>query len=141
MINKWDDRFLKLAELVATWSKDPSTQVGAVIVDNQNRIVSTGFNGFPRGILDDSEVTRDVKLMRTIHAETNALIFAQRDVSGMTIYVTHHPCANCAAKIIQSGITRVVVSKLDNSFGDRWSEQINQSVKMFNEAFVQVSHK
>jgi dCMP deaminase len=141
MITKWDERFLKLAELVATWSKDPSTQVGAVIVDNQNRIVSTGFNGFPRGIFDDSEVTRDVKLMRTIHAETNALLFAQRDVSGMTIYVTHHPCANCAAKIIQSGITRVVVTKLDDNFDARWDGQITEALKMFNEAFVQVSHK
>jgi dCMP deaminase len=141
MITKWDERFLKLAELVATWSKDPSTQVGAVIGDNQNRIVSTGFNGFPRGILDDSEVTRDVKLMRTIHAETNALLFAQRDVSGMTIYVTHHPCANCAAKIIQSGITRVVVNKINNSFADRWDDQITEALKMFKEASILTAYK
>ena len=141
MTDKWDERFLELATLVATWSKDPSTQVGAVIVDDQNRIVCTGFNGFPRGIVDDATVTRDVKLMRTIHAESNALLFAQRDVFGMTIYVTHHPCAHCAAQIIQSGITRVVISETNQDFNNRWSDQITESLKMFNEVSIRISYK
>lgn len=79
-MSKWDHRFLELAELVGSWSKDPSTQVGAVIVDIDNRIVSTGFNGFPRGCLDHADTLgdRDRKLLRTIHAEDNALLFARR---------------------------------------------------------------
>jgi len=77
-MSKWDSRFMDLARLVASWSKDPSTQVGAVIVDQDKRIVSTGFNGFPRCV-NDSPVDREVKLLRTIHAEENALLFARRD--------------------------------------------------------------
>lgn len=94
-MSKWDRRMLGLVNLVATWSKDPSTGVGAVIVDSKNRIVSVGFNGFPRAVCDSDEALfdRDEKLRRTIHAEENALLFAGRSVEGCTIYVTHPPCA------------------------------------------------
>ena len=104
----WHKRFLTLAEHIAGWSKDPSTKVGAVIVDQQRRIVSTGYNGFPQGVVDNPQLPRERKLMRTLHAEANAILFAKRDLSGCTIYVTHHPCAHCAAMIIQAGIKRVV---------------------------------
>lgn len=129
-MSKWDKRFLALANLVSTWSKDPSTGVGAVIVDPRNRVVSLGFNGFPHGV-DDTYSTREQKLMRTIHAEDNAILFAGRDLTGCTLYVTHHPCARCAAKIIQSGIARVLYSR---ALGVRWSDEIAEASRLFVEA-------
>lgn len=135
-MNKWDRRFLGLANLVATWSKDPSTGVGAVVVDAKNRIVSMGFNGFPRAVRDDEAAlnNRDEKLRRTIHAEENALLFAGRPVEGCTIYVTHPPCARCAAKIIQAGIVRVVSRPPWNSFVERWADDMRSAAEMFAEA-------
>lgn len=137
-MGKWDARFLDLATLVAGWSKDPSTQVGAVIVDTDKRIVSAGFNGFPRGVEDD-EVDRDVKLLRTIHAEENALLFARRDVTGMTAYVTRPPCARCAAKLVQSGISRVVYSLPPVDFVERWAAEMKEAQTMFTQAGVTVT--
>ena len=93
---KWDYRFLDLAAVVASWSKDGSTKVGAVITDPDHRVVSLGFNGFPRG-LDDVDLPREEKLRRTLHAEENALLFASRPLDGCSIFVTHPPCARCAA--------------------------------------------
>lgn len=135
-MSKWDRRFLGLANLVATWSKDPSTGVGAVIVDSKNRIVSVGFNGFPRAVRDDEGALndRDEKLRRTIHAEENALLFAGRSVEGCTIYVTHPPCARCAAKLIQAGIVRVVSRPPWNSFTERWADDMRSASTMFTEA-------
>lgn len=135
MSSQWDKRFISVAQLIATWSKDPSTKVGAVIVDNCNRIVSTGFNGFPRGV-DDRGTTRDVKLLRTIHAEENALLFAKCDVTGMTIYVTHAPCARCAAKLIQAGIARIVCTPADDYFAARWATDLQEAFEMYNQAGV-----
>lgn len=128
---------MDLASLVAGWSKDPSTQVGAVIVDADKRIVSAGFNGFPRGV-EDEAVDRDVKLMRTIHAEENALLFARRDVTGMTAYVTRPPCARCAAKLVQSGISRVVYSLPPVDFVERWATEMKEAQTMFTQAGVTV---
>ena len=71
---KWDRRFIELALHVATWSKDPSSKVGAVIVDEHRRVVSVGFNGFPAGVSDE-EVPRERKLLRVVHAEMNACVF------------------------------------------------------------------
>jgi dCMP deaminase len=127
-----------LATLVATWSKDPSTGVGAVIVDTKNRVVSLGFNGFPRCVVDSDEMLfdRDEKLRRTIHAEENALLFASRPVEGCTIYVTHPPCARCAAKIVQAGIARVVAQIPDELFSGRWEDDMRSASAMFAEAGV-----
>lgn len=107
MSEKWDRRFLGLAkDPYATWSKDPSTQVGAVITKG-NHQVSQGYNGFPAGVNDDAEryADREFKYRAVIHAEENAIIWAGRDLTGCTIYVyPMPPCAGCAGKIIQSGI-------------------------------------
>ena len=129
---------LDMAALVASWSKDPSTQVGAVIADKKNRVISLGFNGFPRNIQDHSALLedRDEKLRRTIHAEENALLFATQSVEGCTIYVTHPPCARCAAKIIQSGIERVVVKEVSDSFLERWADDWRSATMMFREAGI-----
>jgi dCMP deaminase len=137
-MSKWDDRMSNLANLVSTWSKDPSTGVGAVIVDAKNRVVSLGFNGFPMGVVDSDEMLfeRDEKLRRTIHAEENALLFSSRSVEGCTMYVTHLPCARCAAKIIQSGIARVVAQIPDEMFCGRWEADMRSASAMFAEAGV-----
>lgn len=122
----WTDYFMRLAHDAALKSKDPSTKVGAVIVDPRNRIVSLGFNGFPKGVPDNT-VDRDVKLLRTIHAEQNAILFAQRDITGFTMYSTHIPCARCAAVIVQSGVARVVYPEPDEAFAERWADDIRES--------------
>jgi dCMP deaminase len=111
--DKWNGRFLELAQVVASWSKDPSTQVGAVIVDSRNRILSTGFNGFPQRIKDDERYcNKQTKHDIVIHAEVNAILFANTNLNGLnlggcTLYSTLMPCSRCAAIIIQSGIETV----------------------------------
>ena len=136
MNNKWDIRFIKLAMHIATWSKDPSTKVGAIIVDTQNRIVSVGFNGYPHGIQDDDLDDRESKLLKIIHAEQNALAFSYRDVSGFTLYCTHPPCTQCAAIIIQRGIKRIVCPSDDIKFQKRWKNSSYMSFDMFQNAGV-----
>jgi dCMP deaminase len=138
MISKWAVRFFQMAQLVASWSKDPSTQVGAVITEH-NRIVSLGFNGYPHGI-SDSAITddRDMKLLKTLHAEENAILFAKRDLSNCEIWVTHFPCPNCAAKIIQTGISTVHCPEQSRDFLSRWGDKIKISEDMFQQANVNV---
>lgn len=119
----WNKRFLDLAEHVASWSKDPRTKVGAVIVDEKKRVVSLGYNGFPRGVLDfDSRYDdRDTKHLFVAHAERNALDNAPLMVDGCTLYVSLLPCNECAKSIIQKGITRVVCYEPDrDGTGFNW---------------------
>jgi dCMP deaminase len=127
---KWHKRFIDLATLVSSWSKDPSTKVGAVIVDPKNRIVSVGFNGFAQGI-NDNCTHRDEKLRRTIHAEENAILFANRSIEGCTIYVTHHPCARCTAKLIQVGIASIIYR---DPLSENWEDEVKSSEHMLYEA-------
>jgi dCMP deaminase len=97
--------FMELARKVAENSKDPSTQVGAVIVDEQNRIVSTGYNGFVAGCYEDEmSWERPMKYHLVIHAEMNALLFARRDLKGCTLYVTHAPCDTCLKHVLQAQV-------------------------------------
>jgi len=138
---KWDQRFLELAQLISTWSKDPSTKVGAVIAKG-NRIISLGFNGFASGVKDlaDRYNDRNFKYPAVIHGEENALLFAKQDLNNCTIYVyPMPPCASCAAKIIQSGITRVVSIEIrDEGQKERWGENNNIAKIMFDEANVEL---
>ena len=137
-MTNWAERFLQMAELVASWSKDPSTQVGAVITEH-NRIVSLGFNGYPHGISDSAGTdNRELKLLKTLHAEENAILYAKRDLKGCEIWVTHFPCPNCAAKIIQTGISAVHCTKQSEDFLSRWGDKITLSEEMFNQSGVQV---
>ena len=134
---KWVGRFLEMAKLVASWSYDPSSKCGAVITRGK-RIVSTGYNGFPAGTNDHAAVyaNRDRKYLRVVHAEKNAILFAKQDLEGCTMYVTHFPCCQCAAFIIQSGINRVVALPQSGDFMTRWYDQIEESLNMFGEAEV-----
>ena len=111
----WDEYFMGVALLAAERSKDPNTQVGACIVDADNRIVSTGYNGFPYGCSDNDYPwaregdAQDTKYAYVVHAELNAILNARgRSVVGTTLYVALFPCNECAKAIIQSGITEVV---------------------------------
>lgn len=137
-MDKWDERFLHAADEVASWSKDPSTKVGCVIVDSDlQRRVGEGFNGFPRFMSDAAELyaDRETKYSRTIHAELNAVLFSKK-TEGCTAYVTHPPCTNCALVLIQSGVSRVVARKPDADLLSRWEESIVKAEGFFNEAEV-----
>ena len=137
---EWDSRFLDLAALVASWSKDPSTQVGCVIVDPYNRVVSTGFNGLPRGIKDTAArlENRATKYDLVIHAEENALLFARQSFEGCTAYVYPIlPCSRCAAKLIQAGIKRVVsVPTLTDADTEKWQHEWLLAEEMYKEVGV-----
>ena len=142
MSNKWDHRFIELANHIAKWSKDPSTKVGCVIVGKDREIRSTGFNGFPRGINDDEErlSNRELKYPLICHAEENAIMHAARigvSLKGSTAYVTWPPCSRCARSLIQAGI-REVVYYGDVEIPERWVEDFNVSSSMFVEAGVGV---
>lgn len=109
-MNRWDVRFLELAKHVASWSKDPRTKVGAVLVNDTNQVLSLGFNGFPRGVRDLEEryLDRPTKSLFVAHAERNALDNCFTDTKGSTLYVTMPPCNECVKSIIQKGIKRIV---------------------------------
>lgn len=139
MNDKWDNRFLEVADLISTWSKDPSTKVGCVIVTPGKQIVTTGFNGFPRGIKDSEDrlIDRTKKYPLIVHSEENALLQASRvgvSVFGCILYTTLHPCSKCARMIIQAGIGEVVIKETD--IQDRWKEDMQLSKEMFSEAQI-----
>ena len=110
----WDEYFMGLAHLSALRSKDPHTQVGAAIVDENHRVVSVRYNGFPSGVSDDEFPwsreggVLDSKYAFVVHAELNAILNAPRPVRGCTIYVSLFPCNECAKAIIQSGIKKII---------------------------------
>jgi dCMP deaminase len=140
-LNKWDARFLFLAKHIANWSKDPSTGIGAVITNDKNRIISLGFNGYPRSVPDEGMDNREEKYLKVIHAEENAILFAQKDLTDCTLYVYPLlPCSNCMAKIIRVGITKVVCLIHDtNNILERWQNSNKIALKMAEQAGVSVS--
>lgn len=121
-MNKWDERFLELAQVVSSWSKDPSTKVGAVIADKKH-IVSVGFNGFPPHVEDRDEWLneRETKYKLIIHAEINAILNSNRSVAGCTLYTYPlFPCPDCSKHLSASGITRVVSRVASLEAAERW---------------------
>lgn len=137
---KWDQRFLRLAEHISGWSKDPSTKVGCVVVGPDREIRSTGFNGFPRGIEDSAERlnNRELKYPLICHAEENACMHAARigvSLRGCVAYVTWPPCTRCARSLVQAGIEQVVYpSELE--IPERWRGDFEMSMDMLREAGV-----
>lgn len=146
-MNKWDKRFMEMAELVSTWSSCYRTgrQVGAVIVKNK-RILTTGYNGAPSGVkscVEKGVCMRDemgvasgtrAELCYAVHAEQNAICQAAKlgiSVEGATIYVTHQPCVICAKMIVNSGITRIMYK---HPYPDEFS------LKIFEEAGIELIH-
>ena len=122
-MSKWDLRYLDVAKMVATWSKDPSSKFGAVIVDQNNRVVSIGFNGFAKGFEDSDERLNDrpFKYRHILHGEENAILNARQDLTGCTLYCNTVPCSLCMSRIVQSGLTKVVFYKPTEDYLSRWS--------------------
>jgi dCMP deaminase len=143
--HKWDVRLLQMAQLVAAWSKDPSTQVGAVIADDSHRIVGVGYNGFPRGMCDGAKLynNREIKYERVIHGEINALLNANKSVEGCTLYeVPFFSCSRCVVQVIQSGIRRIVFPyhDPDSRMGEaqkRWQASIDIALGMCEEVGIE----
>lgn len=150
MTAKWDDHFLDMCVLIARMSKDPSTQVGSIIVGPDREIRTTGFNGFPRGIKDTHErlTNRDMKLSLVVHAEMNAILNAARvgvSVKGCTLYLAATdssgliwggpPCTRCTVEIIQSGISEIV-SHPFKEVPSRWKDSIELSRRLLDEGGV-----
>lgn len=138
VLDHWSERFLALAHHVASWSKDPSTQVGCVIVNPQRIVVAMGYNGFPRGVSDDPEryENRPLKYQMVQHAEANALFNATSSVAGCTAYVTHPPCCNCAGALIQSGVKQIITVSPNAALAERFKDSFETSKIMFREARV-----
>ena len=137
---KWDKRYLDLTYAVSKWSRDPSTQIGAVAVGSKGQVLSQGYNGFPRGIKDsrDRYEDRETKYKLIVHAEQNLIYNATYNgvsLDGSTLYVTGLPvCSECAKGVIQVGIKRVVMPHLDDM--KTWKESWDLTVCMFREAGV-----
>lgn len=138
---KWDKRYMEIARQTALWSKDPSSQIGAVAVDSEGQILTTGYNGFPRGINDTEERynNREVKYEMIVHAEMNAIYNATYhgvSLKDSTMYVAGLPCCNkCALGLIQTGIKRVVMD--GDPEDERWKASWGLSEQLFNEANVE----
>eukprot|EP00033_Pygsuia_biforma_P002306 GCRY01002554.1.p1 GENE.GCRY01002554.1~~GCRY01002554.1.p1 ORF type:complete len:171 (-),score=19.11 GCRY01002554.1:263-775(-) len=139
----WDETFMKIAYVIAERSKDPKTQVGAVIVDENNIVLSLGYNGFPRGCSDDefpwhrgkgssAEPDAETKYMYVIHAECNALLMSTTSLQNSKIYVTLFPCNNCAKMIIQKGVKEVIYA----DEGEMSSASFIAAKRMFSAAGV-----
>lgn len=130
----WDEYFMGISLLSAKRSKDPSTQVGACIVSSDNRILSMGYNGAPRGLNDDSMKWDregsflDTKYAYVCHAELNAILNYRGDLSGSKIYVALFPCNECAKAIIQSGIKEIIYK--DDKYAN--TDSVIASKRMFD---------
>lgn len=137
MSPKWIGRFLADAWHKAGWSRDPSTQVGAVAVDADKTILESGYNGLPRGVDDLPErMERPAKYLWTAHAEEALVANAARPrLKGSTVFVTHLCCNGCARMLINAGVARVVCGDGKTSMPQ---EQFDVAVQMFKEAGVEL---
>lgn len=142
---KWDRRLLELARHVSVWSRDPSTQVGAVI-SREKRVVSLGFNGFPQGMDDDEALytNREEKYSRIVHGEMNALLFGGKLDGSETLYTyPFAPCDRCAVVMLQAGIQRFVYPPLDSlpvEQQERWRKSMEQTERFFVEMEAEYVH-
>jgi dCMP deaminase len=138
-LDKWDQRFLRIAQEVLTWSKDPGTKVGCVLVKDK-RIIATGYNGFPANLSDALPLynDRDYKLAITIHAEKNALFNAAKNganTEGCSAYVTFPPCSQCAAALIQAGV-KFLFCPDPKLAPERWQKTLTTGSNILTEAGV-----
>ncbi len=138
--NKWDKRFLEMATLVASWSKDPSTKVGAIAVRNRT-VIAQGYNGFPKGMSDEQfrYEQKVLKYKMIVHAEMN-LIYNAADngvsLRGSTVYAVGLPvCSDCAKGLIQVGVERVVMP-MREELDDKWAVSCADAQSFFDEAGV-----
>ena len=138
--NKWNKRYLALAEQISTWSKDPSRQIGCVAVGDKGQVLAQGYNGFPRGIEDSQEIynNRELKYKYIVHAEMNTIFNASYNgvsLDGATLYVHGLPCcSDCAKGIVQVGIKQIFMNKQD--VPDTWQTSWDLSQSMFDAAGI-----
>lgn len=138
----WGDRYIHLAKEISTWSKDPSTQVGAVVIGQNGEVLSQGYNGFPRSIKDTPQRLKDreKKYNLVVHAEMNAIYNASLNgvsLKGSTLYVYGLPiCNECAKGVIQVGIDRVIATR-PADYNKEWDESIKDAKALFKEAEVE----
>lgn len=138
----WDQRFMDLARLVATWSKDRSRQVGCVVVGGDRVIRVCGYNGFPRGVEDAKEDrhARPAKYKWTEHAERNAIYSAARigiSLQGCKMYLPWFPCMDCARAIVQAGIIELICTKPDLE-DPRWGTDFREVPQLLREGGVKI---
>lgn len=141
--DKWLKRYQDLAYEVSMWSKDPSTKCGAVIVRPDKTVCSLGYNGFPRGMKDDTEIyqDREQKYERVIHCEINAIMSARERLDDYTLFVyPFNCCPRCAVHVIQAGIKHVVAPTIPDDKKERWAEALARTEKLFEEAGVKVTY-
>ena len=137
----WGNRYTCLAKEISTWSKDPSTQVGAVVIGNNGEVLSQGYNGFPIGIKDTAARLKDRerKYNLVVHAEMNAIYNAGLNgvsLKGSTLYVYGLPvCNECAKGIIQVGIDKVIATR-PADYNEKWDDSIKDAKALFKEAEV-----
>lgn len=138
----WGDRYTHLAKEISTWSKDPSTKVGAVVIGNNGEVLSQGYNGFPRSIKDTPQRLKDreKKYNLVVHAEMNAIYNASLNgvsLKGSTLYVYGLPiCNECAKGVIQVGIDKVIATR-PADYNKEWDESIKDAKALFKEAEVE----
>ena len=143
MLDKWDKRFMEISKVISQWSKDPSRQIGAIAVRNR-KILSTGYNGFPKGIKDlkSRYDNREEKYKFVVHAEMNCIYNAAENgisLKDSTLYIYGLPvCGDCALGIIQAGVSRVVA--ISHNTPDRWKEAIANTGSIFDEAGVKYEY-
>lgn len=134
----WIDRMLALADHISSWSKDPSTKVGAVIADPYKKtVLGMGYNGFPRKVVDDDGrySDREQKYAMVVHAEVNAILNAVTSVRSGVLFCTYPPCSECAKYIIQAGIRHVIAYKV---LDERWRKSFETTKIMCTEAGVDI---
>jgi dCMP deaminase len=141
MSKNWSERYIHLAKEISTWSKDPSTKVGAVVIGKDGQVLSQGYNGFPRGIQDSKKrfENKKIKYELVVHAEMNSIYNASLtgvSLKGSTLYVYGLPiCNECAKGIIQVGIKRVIATR-PKVYNSDWNKSIEQAKQLFNEAEI-----
>lgn len=140
-MNKWHRRFYKLAEEVATWSKDPEGKVGVVLVSPDRRQFSVGYNGLPAGYTDDELhlLKKQQRVELSAHAELNAILNARRDLSGWSLYVTKAPCLDCTKAIVQAGITTVICAETE--LFSSWRESQLSAIVLLTRSKIRVISK
>lgn len=141
-MNSWDIKFIELSRHIAEWSKDTNRKNGAVIVDDDNIVISMGYNGFPRGCNETVETRYEKphKYLYTEHAERNAIYHAARHgvtIKGCTMYVTMFPCSDCARGIIQAGIKKLISPEPDVEH-EKWGVHFKAALEMLDESQIEI---
>ena len=140
---KWHRRYLELAKLISSWSRDPSSKIGAVAIGDNGQVLAQGYNGLPRGVEDKTERynKRELKYQFIVHAEMNVIynaIINGVPLKGSTLYIYGlPPCHECAKGVIQSGIKKIVIPKYKD-VPTKWATSLDLSLIMLGEAGVEV---